>query len=380
MIKRKRKKKILFVLHLPPPVHGSSIVGKYIKESTLINNRFNSKYINLGTSKSIDEIGKKFSVKFFIYFKIILQVVKQLLIFKPDLVYLAMTAKGLGFYKDIMIVFFIKLFRKQLVIHFHNKGVSDNQHRALDNFLYKRIFKNTKVILLSKYLYYDVEKYVNEKNIYYCPNGIPNVSSEVIEPSVKNDFVHILFLSNLIISKGAMVLLKALSILKNTGANFKCNFVGGIGDISESLFLDTIKRLGLEAEVKYLGEKFDSKKSSVFLNSDIFVHPTFNDCFPLVILEAMQFQLPVISTNIGAIPSIINDLETGFIVEKGNPIKLAKKIEWLINNPTKANEMGILGRKKFENEYTLENFERNFTSVLNKIYNNIINVNDKVSQ
>ena len=367
MIKRKRKKKILFVLHLPPPVHGSSIVGKYIKESNSINNSFNSKYINLGTSKSIDEIKKKSSLKFFIYFKIVLKVVRQLLFFNPDIVYLAMTAKGLGFYKDMIVAFFVKLFRKQLVIHFHNKGVSDNQHRVLDNFLYKRIFKNSKVILLSKYLYYDVEKFVNEKDIYYCPNGIPNVSSEVIEPSVKNDFVHILFLSNLIISKGVMVLLKALSILKNTGANFRCNFVGGIGDISESLFLDTVKRLGLEAEVKYLGEKFDSKKSSVFRKSDIFVHPTFNDCFPLVILEAMQFQLPVISTNTGAIPSIINDFETGFIVEKSNPSKLAEKIEWLINNPTKANEMGVLGRKKFEKEYTLENFEINITSILNNI-------------
>ena len=55
------KPKILFILHLPPPVHGSSIVGGFIKASTLINNRFNSKYINLGTSKSVDAIGKKFA-------------------------------------------------------------------------------------------------------------------------------------------------------------------------------------------------------------------------------------------------------------------------------------------------------------------------------
>ena len=53
------KSKILFILHLPPPVHGSSMVGQYIKDSkVVINTSFDAQYINLSTSKTIDEIGK----------------------------------------------------------------------------------------------------------------------------------------------------------------------------------------------------------------------------------------------------------------------------------------------------------------------------------
>ena len=52
------KAKILFILHYPPPVHGAAMVGQYIQESNKINNVFEGRYINLGTSRSIDEIGK----------------------------------------------------------------------------------------------------------------------------------------------------------------------------------------------------------------------------------------------------------------------------------------------------------------------------------
>ena len=50
--------KIIFIIHYPPPVHGSAVVGGYIKESKLINDEFECRYINMGTSISIDQIGK----------------------------------------------------------------------------------------------------------------------------------------------------------------------------------------------------------------------------------------------------------------------------------------------------------------------------------
>ena len=52
------RSKILFILHLPPPVHGAAMVGKYIKDSKLINERFECRYINLTTANSLTDIGK----------------------------------------------------------------------------------------------------------------------------------------------------------------------------------------------------------------------------------------------------------------------------------------------------------------------------------
>ena len=50
--------KILFVLHLPPPVHGASMMGKYIHDSPLVNHSFDCRFINLSASANVDEVGK----------------------------------------------------------------------------------------------------------------------------------------------------------------------------------------------------------------------------------------------------------------------------------------------------------------------------------
>ncbi|MFP4845206.1 glycosyltransferase [Winogradskyella sp. PE311] len=365
------KSKVLFILHLPPPVHGSSIIGSYIKNSSKINEAFNTVYINLGTSSSINEIGKKGIKKWLLYFKILTRIVKQMLIFKPDSVYIAMTAKGIGFYKDILAIFFIKLFRVQLIIHFHNKGVSDHQNKTICNFLYKWVFKNAKIILLSKYLFSDIKKYVNEDDVYYCPNGIMRIKTNDSAVSDNNyGKLKLLFLSNLMTSKGVFVLLKALSILKKKGVEFSCNFIGSAGDISEFDFRKNLSVLNLDSDVNYLGEKFNEDKEAIFRTSDVFVHPSLNDCFPLVLLEASQFKLPMVSTFEGAIPEIIEDGFNGFLVPKNDPSALAEKLEKLIQNKNLRISLGDAAFEKYEKEYTFSKFENNMCSILKSINSN----------
>lgn len=53
-----KAKNILFIMHMPPPVHGAAMMGKYIHDSKLINDKFDSHYINLTTAKNLQDIGK----------------------------------------------------------------------------------------------------------------------------------------------------------------------------------------------------------------------------------------------------------------------------------------------------------------------------------
>lgn len=344
------------------------MVGKYIHDSKIINESFSTCFIDLGTSSFIDQIGKNPIFKAPRYLKILISVIYQIFKFKPDLVYLAITAKGIGFYKDLPIAIIAKLLRKKLVLHYHNKGVKTRQNNFFDNLLYKLLFKNTKVILLSELLYDDVKKYVSEEDIYYCPNGIPVVRCKKSDKTV-NQIPQLLFLSNLIESKGVFELLDALKILKNKKVNFHCNFIGGEADISLQQLKQKISELNLEDLVTYHGKQFGDDKYRLFNRSDIFVFPTFyhNECFPLVLLEAMQFNLPLISTYEGAISEIIDDNETGFLIEKQNSVDLANKIEQLLQNPSLRKIMGEKGKAKFEREYTLDRFEKNMTEILTKI-------------
>ncbi len=363
------KKTILFLLHLPPPVHGSSVVGKYIHDSELVNAEFETSYLNLGTSKSIDEIGRNPVKKIAVYFQIIFAVIAKVACNNYATIYIAPTAKGIGFYKDLPVVLLAKLTRSNVILHFHNKGVSNNQHRLIDNILYRVFFKNTKVMLLSPLLYGDFKKYVNSTDVFYCPNGIPRAVT--IDSSLNSRGTHtrLLFLSNLIESKGVFILIEALKILRNKNLDFTCDFVGGEGDITAIQFNEIINRCNLQDFVAFAGKRFGAEKESYFLNADVFILPSFNDCFPVVLLEAMQHGLPVVSTFEGGIPDIVEDGITGFLVQQRNAQQLADKLELLIKNPELRISMGKKAKEKFTKEYTLEIFEKRMVEILTDVAN-----------
>ena len=355
--------KILFVLHYPPPVHGAAAVGLQIKESKIINKTFDCTYINLGTSMAIDEIGKKEIVKLFRYLSIFLKIIWNAIFNRPDLCYFSMTAKCAPFYKDASLALLAKLFGIKVIYHFHNKGVSLRQDKYIDDLLYRLIFKNSVVILLSKNLYPDIQKYVLKKQVYYCPNGIPDIEVRHTKYEERK-VVEILFLSNLMESKGIFVLLDGCKILQSKNLIFKCTIVGGIGDVNEKQFHSKIQEMGLTNCVTYAGEKFGKEKDLVFANSNIFIHPTLNDCFPLVLLEAMSAGLPIISTFEGGIPDIVEDGVSGFLVPQKNAVLLAEKLETLIKDPELRKQMGIAGRHKFEMEFNVDIFENRMIEIL----------------
>lgn len=365
-------------MHYPPPIHGAAMMGKYIKESQLINEEFNCHYINLSTSIKVDEIGVSGLLKWLRFFSIFFKELKELLFFRPHLVYFTLTAKGLGFYKDALLVLAAKILGFKTIVHFHNKGVSSNQHLKLNNILYRLVFKNTKVILLAPELYQDVQKYVDKKQVYYCSNGIPAIEKIKIikykDKHKKGDTSVLLFLSNLIISKGVLVLLEACKILKEQGVVFQCQIVGGPGDLNEIQLLDKISELGLKKEVVYLGKKYGEDKIEVFNEASIFVLPTFydNECFPLVLLEAMQFSLPLVATREGGITSIVNDSKNGFIVSRKDAEDLARVLIIMIEDRKLRRKLGKKSRKYFKERYTLETFEENFLEILKMCFDKTI--------
>ena len=161
----------------------------------------------------------------------------------------------------------------------------------------------------------------------------------------------------------------ALNILNVKGVKFECNFVGGEGDISSKELNSKILSLKLKHCVNYLGKKYDQDKFKIFHKSDIFILPTYyhNECFPLVVLEAMQFGLPIISSNEGGISEIVDNNVTGFVIDELNAENLAKKIIELVENTQLSKSMGKKGKSKFKKLYTLEIFEKRLITTLNKI-------------
>lgn len=362
------KPHILFILHLPPPVHGAAMVGQYIHDSALINNDFDCRFINLTTASGMDDIGRFKLKKIQLFFRLLRQIRRSVKEFRPELVYVTPNAKGGPFYKDFIVVSMLKEMGCRVVAHYHNKGVASRQNRALDNCLYRRYFKGLKVLLLSEKLYPDIEKYVRRNDVQICPNGIPCGTARVVKG--EREIPHILFLSNLLVEKGILVLLDALRLLKEKGLSFACDLVGGeSADIDVSRLDNEVRERGLQDIVKYHGKRVGEEKETFIADADFFVFPTFyqNECFPLVLLEAMAHGLPCISTDEGAIGDIIDDGVTGLITAKQDPADLAEKIEILLQDTALRQRMGAAGRKKYEELFTLERFEQRFVDCLKAV-------------
>jgi len=365
-----KTKKILFILHVPPPVHGSSMVGQSIVKSKLINESFDCDFVNLLVSRSINDTGKWSFMKILRFIGIWIHLMVEMIKKKPEACYLALSTTGLSFYKDVLLVFWLRVFRIKRVYHLHNKGISKRQTNKVLRFFYQFVFKGADVILLSSYLYKDIETFVPLSRVHICPNGIED-SFTNLKPRLASSEnpVKILFLSNLIESKGVTVLLDACVILQKKGINFECNFVGAEGDINAILLDEKVKQHGMENKVKYLGRKFGQDKQAVLADADIFAFPTYysNECFPLVLLEAMSANIAVVSTFEGGIPDIIEDGVTGFLVPQRDAEIMAEKLEELIKNPTLRLQMGKAGRQKFETEFTLDIFEHKLQAILQQI-------------
>mgnify|MGYP000316032583 FL=1 len=361
------KPRILFILHLPPPIHGAAMMGKYIQESELINSSFDCFCINLATAGSLSDIGHvslEKLLKYLLLLRYISHVVKEIC---PELVYITPNAGGKAFFKDFIVVQMLKSMGCKIIAHYHNKGVSAYQSKWIYNFLYKRFFSNLKVILLAENLYKDIAKYVKREDVYICPNGIPSSCKEEMEARRNNVIPHLLFLSNLLISKGVIVLLDALKILKEKEYTFVCQFIGGeTAEINAVQFFEEVNKRELSDLVTYVGRKVREEKEAFFRQADIFVFPTYYETFGLVNLEAMEYKLPVISTNEGGIPDIVKDGENGLICEKQNPVSLADCIAKLLDDEELRVKMGSAGHEKFCREFTLDKFENRMRDILNQ--------------
>lgn len=356
-------KKILFVLHLPPPVHGASVMGEAVRQCKALNEAFETSYVNLSLAEDLKDVGRFSWRKPAAFIRVRRQIRKAVRSFHPDRVYITPAVCLPGFLKDYLIVRMLKRMGCQLILHLHNKESRGMDNRHLRS-LYRRFFAQTQVILLSERLYPDIAPFVNRNSISICPNGVD------VPPVHRNrgQVPQLLFFSNIIRTKGVSVLLDACRLLTGQGLSFRCVLVGKLTlDYPGSTLSDEIRDKGLEGIVEYAGEKYGEEKWEAFSQADVFVHPTYNDCFPLVLLEALGAGLPVVSTTEGGIPDIVRDGETGFLCPPRDTEALVDRIGRLLRDPDLQARMGEAARRDYEARFSRKRFEECFFSVINHV-------------
>lgn len=154
--------------------------------------------------------------------------------------------------------------------------------------------------------------------------------------------------------------IRAFSIVKKHFPDAELRIVGSGSQENELKSL--VKELGLSDSVVFLGAVDHRKIADIYKESDIFLNCSRIESFGMVILEAMASGLPVISTNVGGVSSIIKDGVNGFLVETGASDDMANRILYLLENPSVAAKISENGRKTAEN-YSWDNIRLSLNSI-----------------
>lgn len=367
------KKKIMFLLKIPPPFTGATYMNSLVFNNQTIDNSFVVYKIGISYSDSVKDLGRFQIKKGFIFLSTLIKFVNYLVTTKPNIIYFQPSITGITYCRDLVIILIGKLFNKKFILHLHGKGIAEackkNKFIAL---LYKLGLNKQYLIVLSNNQISDIS-FLDSKKIFVVPNGIPLLNSLETEKSEIKTTFKFLFLSNLIKSKGVLDVIEAAKHLKNDGYKFNIDIVGAEADVSKSDLLSIIKEYKLEDYVFYHGPKYNQDKIKYFQNADAFVFPTqyAPETFGLVLLEAMQFSLPIIATDESGIPEIVENGRSGYIYNKKDKNCLKNYMAEFINKPQLAKEFGIKGRSIYFEKFTLEAFEKMLLNVFNEALNDL---------
>ena len=135
------------------------------------------------------------------------------------------------------------------------------------------------------------------------------------------------------------------------------------------------QRLG--ARITFLGNC--TNVPAVLAAFDIFAYPTLGDSFGFVNAEAMAMGKPVISTRVGAVPELVRDGETGFLIEPQDAWGLAQCICYLLNEPEIGRRMGSQGRQLIETKFDLKQEVTAMADLYHELYHRFLGAPDRIS-
>lgn len=373
------KKKLVIIGPVPPPFMGPAVATKRFIESEILNHDFEVVHFDTTDKEGIEDIGLLNSNNIKQGLRHAFGFLKLLFSQKPDAVYISI-ARGLwGFIRDLFFIVPAKIFFTKVVVHLR-AGRFDIIH---DNGWFGKFLAKIglglcdKALVLGETVKNVFGNYIKKEKVEILSNGM-NLSQWNYEQWVKfrqarnpesNGEYSIACISNLYHDKGVHVLLMAMPSVVKVFPKIKLVVAGDWQGIDyDKLCYEIIRKNSLENNVSILKRVDDTGKKEILKNADIAVFvPVAPEGLPWVVLEAMSAALPVIGTSQGTMKEVIQDLQTGYIINSNDHSQLSEKIIYLLQNPVTRYAMGAVGRQRVENIYSEPVVHKNLANIINRV-------------
>jgi glycosyltransferase involved in cell wall biosynthesis len=365
-------KNILVIGQVPPPYGGQALMIQTLLSGKYLN--ANLYHVNLDFSRNFDDMGSFKLYKFWALFKVIILTWYYRFQYNINVVYYGPAGPNkLAVYRDVLLLIFTRFLFKKIILHSHAGG-SSKAYPELNIFmryLYRKAFFNPDILIVLTEFSHGDDVLFMPKKVCIVPNGIkdeyPLYSDFLNVCRQRNkEVINLLYVGALYKERGILELLDSVHFLIKKKISVNLRLMGIF--ISKDFELETKKyvdELGIKEHVFFIGTKINHEKWQVFCESDIFCFPTFvpSETFGLVLVESMQFKIPIVASRWNGIPHVFKDGREGLLVNPGDSLDLAEKIEILIVDENLRRKMGDSGREEYLNKFTVNNFIQSMDKV-----------------
>lgn len=350
---------VLCVVQLPPPVHGVSVMNAVSVKALRECGDISCTVVPIGTSVHNRDVGALSVRKFWLTGWFLIRYAASLCRF-PRVVYFPFSPVGLNAYRDVLVAAMARCCGARLVLHLHGTNIQRliaRQPRWRP--ILRWVFRDSTVITQSARLKEDIGG-VFDGEPCIIPNTIDDESGHLPSVAKKTAPPCILFFSNLQKEKGVLTFIAMLAEIARRGIPFDAIIAGSPYVLRVEDVQRVVEQHGLSGRVRVTGPLYGQDKTRVFAGADVFVLPSENEAFPLVVLEALASGLPIVASTAGAIEDMVRDGENGCIVRSVDPARYADAVCSLLEDVEKRTSMAQRSRALFGEHFTQERYKKEF--------------------
>jgi len=230
----------------------------------------------------------------------------------------------------------------------NNHGLSISLQKMIRNW---SINKSNLIITPSQHLKNFIDKIGFDKKIFVINNGV-NIE-QLNKVVLENNIIQLLVVSRLVSQKNIDSIIKAVKVMENE--NIILNIVGDGSEINNLKLL--VKKYELDKKINFIGKIENTKLNEYLKNADIFIQASNYEGLPHSILEAMNFEIPILSTDVGGCSVLLNKGERGYIIPMPvSEVEISEGIRTIINNKNEAKSKARLAKNYLNQEH---NFNTN---------------------
>lgn len=219
-----------------------------------------------------------------------------------------------------------KIWNKKVIVHFHAFS-PDTTIRSKYRNIYKYLFDKADVVIVLSNLWRD---YVNEVfHLEHKVKVVYNPCTTDISDKQYSKRKQILYAGTINARKGYADMIKAFALIAKEYPDWQIVFAGN-GEIDQGKAL--AEKLGITKQTIFLGWINGESKDKAFKEASIFCLPSYAEGFPMSVLDAWAYGLPVITTPVGGIPDIAKDGENLLLFNPGDTKALARQMKKIITD------------------------------------------------